>query len=96
MKPFLAVLMLVVASSAGAQENQRSGGYDLRTDDLVGVNKVPEKGGSARISKHGDCRVILNNTTLPLFVPTRTPEEWSRGDHSFLSNLPKGVSATAC
>lgn len=94
MKPFLAtVLMVLLASSAGAQERR---GLDLRTDDLVGVNKVPERGGTARISKHGDCRIIENRTTLPVFVPTRTAAEWSRGESSFLNNLPQGVTATVC
>jgi hypothetical protein len=93
MKTSLAAFMVIFATAAAAQNGGR---IDLRTDDLVGVNKVLERGGTIRISKHGDCRIIENMTTLPVFVPTRTPQEWSQGESAFLNNLPRGVIARDC
>lgn len=96
MKPIIALFLVALATSGHAQSSQRSGGLDIRTENLVGIDKVPERGGTARISKHGFCRIIRNNTVMPVLIPSRTPAEWSVGTAAFLNNLPVGVTATNC
>lgn len=53
-----------------------------------------DNGASAEITEHGQCRAITNTHTSgsAIFIPTRTPAEWT----SFIGSPIPGVTVAAC
>lgn len=49
-------------------------------------------GSSIAITEHSICKKITNGGTKGLFVPAKTVTEWQ----TFYSNLPSGVTSSAC
>ena len=89
--------LFAAAVPAVAQESKpKSGGMELRTDAMAGIEWVYGKGATRRVSRHGACVMLTNNNELAMMIPTRSREEWNIGEDSFLKNLPDGVSAAPC
>lgn len=62
-----------------------------------GIFQVAAK-SELKIDRHQTCRIIKNNGTNPVMVPTKTAQEWSTGTNAFLTNISNipGVTATSC
>jgi hypothetical protein len=61
-----------------------------------GVEKVGKSGSQAQIDTHGVCKVVTNENGKPMFVPTYSADEWSKGDRSFLKNIPEKARVEDC
>jgi hypothetical protein len=59
---------------------------------------VVPHGDTYYVDEHSECREVTNNhaSGLDIMVPTKTAGEWSTGAGNFLSNLPAGISTSAC
>ncbi|WP_374291728.1 hypothetical protein [Paenirhodobacter enshiensis] len=81
----VALVAALVAGPAAAQEVQ------------PGIFKVAAK-SELKIDRHKTCRIIKNNSSNPVMVPTKTAQEWSTGTNAFLTNISNmpGVTASAC
>lgn len=57
-----------------------------------------EPGDTARVERHGICRMVRNSFGSAYLVPSRTPQEWMNFTGSFLMNTDdmRGVSVSTC
>lgn len=79
---FIILLILLVVPELSFALNTVATGY-----------QIPTGGSPVTINAHGVCRVVRNNRSEAVFVPTKTASEWT----SFRSNpLPSMTLANCC